>query len=165
MWRQVSGRSYLNLTEFNGCFYSWWCLSYVILHHFKVLFYTGINFSGAGLWISPGDVSRFFSSVRNACSSAWMWQWHLAPHVRWAIYLALSACGCTLSSSSSSVLFFWQCLLSHLSYRWGVIRPTCRHHHPQSVGSEHSVSGGSNFLQSPQEQTKSSERHNSFHKW
>lgn len=76
---------------------------------------------------------------------------------------------CSVNSCYCVLLFvffsFWNCLFFHFSIRWGVVRSTCCNCHPFSVGSEHSFSSGSDFLQSPQEQTKATEQLSSFHKW
>lgn len=59
---------------------------------------------------------------------------------------------------SYCVIFF------RLVFRWGIGFTGCSHH-PLSTGSQHCFWGGSDFLQSSQEQEKNAERHRSRNTW
>lgn len=77
-----------------------------------------------------------------------------------------SAVSCMLHAShmyfTRSRLLTWTSSLCRSLVRWRVIESAGCNCHPVSVDSEHSVSCGSDFLQSSQEQRKSSEHRGSF---
>lgn len=108
-----------------------------------------------------------------------LWIWSGIPLILWKMSADPQGCGndtllsscCKSHAEHCLHVSAYSCLTSvilnrcHSLFRWGLSRSTGFNHHPLSVGSEHSFSGGSDFLQPPQEQRKSSKPHNSVCKW
>lgn len=94
----------------------------------------------------------------NVSWSWWKQQQHSAPKEMYVAHRTPLVCRHHVSFITLTYLSL------RLSFRWG-IRFTGCNHHPLSVGSKHPFSGGSDSLQSPQEQRKNAEHRSSFNTW
>lgn len=84
----------------------------------------------------------------------------------WCAPLWFSSCCCNkVKKMTNFCEMFWTYFFYYFLLRWRVIWFCCCDYHSVCVGFEHSCCGGTDFVWSSQEQTKSTEDLSSIYKW